>query len=195
MIAAAATTHAPGSIPSRLIPISTFNSVAGTFARGELTRSKIATERAWVRVPHAPNQVDHLCGLVAVRLFSGRHRNWIELGADCDHGHGGEFCDPLRHPSRPPIAGRRRTDHRTRPRDDGAGRGSRSGTKPTVKRFAVGWRYFHLDLVAGRITASAKGWPCTQGAAMTKILNDFLIFACATALVTWIVLAAATLLI
>jgi hypothetical protein len=37
--------------------------------------------------------------------------------------------------------------------------------------------------------------PCTQGAAMTGILNDFLIFACATALVTGIVLAAATLLI
>jgi hypothetical protein len=30
---------------------------------------------------------------------------------------------------------------------------------------------------------------------MTKILNDFLVFACATALVTGIVLAAATLLI
>jgi hypothetical protein len=30
---------------------------------------------------------------------------------------------------------------------------------------------------------------------MTKILNDFLIFACATALITGIVLAAATLLI
>jgi hypothetical protein len=37
--------------------------------------------------------------------------------------------------------------------------------------------------------------PYTQGAAMTRILNDFLIFACATALVTGIVLAAATLLI
>jgi hypothetical protein len=37
--------------------------------------------------------------------------------------------------------------------------------------------------------------PCTQGAAMTGILNDVLIFACATALVTGIVLAAATLLI
>src|SRR6478735_6607022 len=57
-------------------------------------------------------------GLVAVRLFSGGHRNWIELGADCDHGHGGEFCNPLRHPSRPPIVGRRRTDHGTRPRAD-----------------------------------------------------------------------------
>ena len=34
-----------------------------------------------------------------------------------------------------------------------------------------------------------------SGAAMTKILNDFLIFAGATALVTGIVLAAATLLI
>jgi hypothetical protein len=41
--------------------------------------------------------------------------------------------------------------------------GSRSGTKPTFKRFEVGWRYFHLDLVAGRITASAQTVPCTQG--------------------------------
>jgi hypothetical protein len=94
------------------------NSVAGTFARGELTTSKLPSSGLGVGVPHAPIQVDHLCGLVAVRLFSGRHRNWIELGADCDHGHGGEFCDPLGHPSRPPIAGRRRTDHRTRPRAD-----------------------------------------------------------------------------
>jgi hypothetical protein len=37
--------------------------------------------------------------------------------------------------------------------------------------------------------------PCTQGAAMTRILNDVLLFACATALVTGIVLAAASLLI
>jgi len=37
--------------------------------------------------------------------------------------------------------------------------------------------------------------PCTQGAAMTRILNDFLLFACATLFVTGIVLAAATLLI
>jgi hypothetical protein len=37
--------------------------------------------------------------------------------------------------------------------------------------------------------------PCPQGAAMIRILNDFLMFACATALVTGIVLAAATLLI
>ena len=37
--------------------------------------------------------------------------------------------------------------------------------------------------------------PCTQGAAMTGILDDILQFACATALVTGIVLAAATLLI
>jgi hypothetical protein len=56
------------------------NSVAGTFARGELTRSKLPPSGLGVCVPHAPNQVDHLCGLVAVRLFSGRHRNWIELG-------------------------------------------------------------------------------------------------------------------
>jgi hypothetical protein len=73
---------------------------------------------------------------------------------------------------------------------EGTGRGSRSGTKPTVKRFAVGWRYSHLDLLP-----AAGNVPYTQGAAMTRILNDFLIFACATALVTGIVLAAATLLI
>ena len=59
---------------------------------------------------------------------------------------------------------------------------------------AVGWRYFHLDLVAGRTMAGAQTG-AVSGAAMTKILNDFLIFAGATALVTGIVLAAATLLI
>jgi hypothetical protein len=37
--------------------------------------------------------------------------------------------------------------------------------------------------------------PCTQGTAMTRILDDILLFACATGLVTGIVLAAATLLI
>jgi hypothetical protein len=37
--------------------------------------------------------------------------------------------------------------------------------------------------------------PGMHGAAMIRILNDFLMFACATALVTGIVLAAATLLI
>ena len=39
------------------------------------------------------------------------------------------------------------------------------------------------------------GVPCTQGAAMTRFLDDILMFACATALVTGIVLAAASLLI
>jgi hypothetical protein len=43
--------------------------------------------------------------------------------------------------------------------------------------------------------AGAQTGLCTRGAAMTKILNDVLIFAGATALVTGIVLAAATLLI
>ena len=43
--------------------------------------------------------------------------------------------------------------------------------------------------------AGAQTGAVYAGAAMTKILNDFLIFAGATALVTGIVLAAATLLI
>ena len=47
---------------------------------------------------NARNQVDHLCGLVVVRLVSGRHRDRIELGRDCDHGDGRKFCDRLRNP-------------------------------------------------------------------------------------------------
>jgi hypothetical protein len=67
----------------------------------------------------------------------------------------------------------------------------------TAKRFAVGWRYSH-DLIAGRLQQAAdkiRDVPGLQGAAMIRILNDFLMFTCATMLVTGIVLAAATLLI
>jgi hypothetical protein len=36
-------------------------------------------------------------------IFSGRHRNRIELGTDCDYGDGRKFRDRLRHPDRPSI--------------------------------------------------------------------------------------------
>lgn len=65
-------------------------------------------------------------------------------------------------------------------------------------RFANGWRYLRLYPLPAELTAAAVkngNLPCEQGAAMTRILDDILLFACATALVTGTVLAAATLLI
>ena len=67
------------------------------------------------------------------------------------------------------------------------------GTNRTVGRFAQGWRYPHH--VGGRSGASAEHGVVRMGDVMTRILNDFLLFACATLFVTGIVLAAAKLLI
>jgi hypothetical protein len=67
------------------------------------------------------------------------------------------------------------------------------GTNRTVGRCAQGWRYPHH--VGGRSGASAERGAVRMGDVMTRILNDFLLFACATLFVTGIVLAAAKLLI
>jgi hypothetical protein len=69
---------------------------------------------------------------------------------------------------------------------------SEAGTIPTVGRCAQGWRYPHH--VGGRPGTSAA-WGRVEGAVLTRILNDVLLFACATLFVTGIVLAAAKLLI
>ena len=66
------------------------------------------------------------------------------------------------------------------------------GTNRAVGRYARGWRYPHH--VGGRPGTSAA-WGRVEGAVLTRILNDVLLFACATLFVTGIVLAAAKLLI
>jgi len=70
---------------------------------------------------------------------------------------------------------------------------SGGGTNRTVGRFAQGWRYPHH--VGGRSWHVGGAWGRAQGDVMTRILNDVLLFACATLFVTGIVLAAAKLLI
>jgi len=66
------------------------------------------------------------------------------------------------------------------------------GTIRAVGRFAQGWRYPHHG---GAALASAVLGAVRTGECMTRILNDVLLFACATLFVTGIVLAAAKLLI
>jgi hypothetical protein len=65
------------------------------------------------------------------------------------------------------------------------------GTNRSVGRFAQGWRYpHHVRGQSWHVHGAVR-----MGDVMTRILNDFLLFACATLFVTGIVLAAAKLLI
>jgi hypothetical protein len=105
-----------------------------------------------------------------------------------------------------PIAARR--DHARPQRTDpgGAARGRRfdpqkklrrRGTNRTVKRCAEGWRYpCHAGCQGALVCGGRKiGRPRTQGAAMTRFLNELLLFSCLALFVTGVVLAAARLLI
>ena len=105
-----------------------------------------------------------------------------------------------------PIVGRR--DHARPQRTDpwGTARGRRfdppkklrrRGTNRTVKRCAEGWRYpCHAGCQGALVCGGRKiGRPRTQGAAMTRFLNELLLFSCLALFVTGVVLAAARLLI
>lgn len=73
----------------------------------------------------------------------------------------------------------------------------RRGTNRTVKRCAEGWRYpCHAGCQGALVCGGRKiARPRTQGAAMTRFLNELLLFSCLALFVTGVVLAAARLLI